>query len=264
MTLTRYGLGSLSLQLIIFCDSLHPAISRQHRRVNGNGVPQVLQSDIFILGVLVVVVICQRQADDGRIKPAGEIVQWQAAAGCRLDDQVGPNLAHQFSHAQCHGIIQWGSVCRVTVRVPVEPCHLWVVAQYVSGRFVMDDEKALFRNVRLDQLAHLRRHLPGHQAQVKGGSRRRQYNVTAFFADAKQYNLTETLKSLQAPLMVVHGDHDEIVSVKDAYLAQELNPINTKLAIIPDADHMFSNDEHRLKISKLIVKWFEEQHHGYT
>ncbi len=87
---------------------------------------------------------------------------------------------------------------------------------------------------------------------------------TAFFADAEQYNLPETLKSLQAPLLVVHGDHDEIVSVEDAYLAQELDPINTKLAIIPDADHMFSNDEHRLKTSKLVVKWFKEQHHGYT
>lgn len=87
---------------------------------------------------------------------------------------------------------------------------------------------------------------------------------TAFFADTEQYNLTETLKSFQVPLMVVHGDHDEIVPVEDAYLAQELNPTNTKLAIIPDADHMFSNEEHRLKISKLVVKWFKEQHHGYT
>jgi putative redox protein len=87
---------------------------------------------------------------------------------------------------------------------------------------------------------------------------------TAFFADADQYNLPETLKSLPAPLMVVHGGHDKIVPVKDAYLAQELNPINTKLAVIPDADHMFSNDEHRLEISKLVVKWFKEQHHGYT
>jgi pimeloyl-ACP methyl ester carboxylesterase len=87
---------------------------------------------------------------------------------------------------------------------------------------------------------------------------------TAFFADAEQYNLPETLKSLQAPLMVVHGDHDEIVPVEDAYLAQKLNPLNTKLAIIPDADHMFSNEEHCLKISKLVVKWFKEQHHGYT
>ena len=87
---------------------------------------------------------------------------------------------------------------------------------------------------------------------------------TTFFADAEEYNLSETIKNLQAPLMVVHGDRDEIVSVEDAYLAREWNPINTTLAIIPDADHMFGNHEHRLKISKLVVKWFKEQHHGYT
>ena len=28
--------------------------------------------------------------------------------------------------------------------------------------------------------------------------------------------------------MVVHGDHDEIVPVEDAYLAQELNPMKYK------------------------------------
>ncbi len=70
---------------------------------------------------------------------------------------------------------------------------------------------------------------------------------TTFFADAEQYNLPETIKTLRAPLMVVHGDHDEIVPVKEAYLAQELNPINTNLAVIPDADHMFSNHEHRFE-----------------
>ena len=87
---------------------------------------------------------------------------------------------------------------------------------------------------------------------------------TAFFADAERFNLPETIKTLQAPLMVVHGDHDEIVPVKDAHLARDLNPENTKLVIVPDADHMFSSQEHRLEISKSVVKWFEEQYHGYT
>jgi putative redox protein len=99
--------------------------------------------------------------------------------------------------------------------------------------------------------------------RVSFGSRGRPLS-TAFFADAEQYNLPETIKTLQASLMVVHGNHDEIVPVKEAHLAQELNPINTNLAVIPDADHMFSNHEHRLEISKLVVKWFKEQHHGYT
>jgi len=85
---------------------------------------------------------------------------------------------------------------------------------------------------------------------------------TKFFADAKQYDLPETVKSLQTPLMVVHGDADEIIPVQDAYLAKTLNPEYTELEIIPGADHMFSDERHRSQASRLVVKWFKEHLHG--
>ncbi len=81
---------------------------------------------------------------------------------------------------------------------------------------------------------------------------------TQFFADTEQYDLPETVKSLQIPLMVVHGDADEIISVKDAHLAKTLNPEYTELAVISGADHMFTNEMHRSQIVKLVVKWFKE------
>ena len=83
-----------------------------------------------------------------------------------------------------------------------------------------------------------------------------------FFADAKQYDLPKTVKSLQTPLMVVHGDADEIIPVQDAYLAKTLNPEYTELVVIPGADHMFSAEMHRSQTSKLVVKWFKEHLHG--
>ncbi len=85
---------------------------------------------------------------------------------------------------------------------------------------------------------------------------------TEFFADANQYNLPETVKSLRTPLMVVHGDADEIIPVQDAYLAKTLNPEYTELVVIPGADHMFSAEMHRSRTSKLVVKWFKEHLHG--
>ena len=85
---------------------------------------------------------------------------------------------------------------------------------------------------------------------------------TKFFADAKQYDLPETVKSLQIPLMVVHGDADEIIPVQDAYLAKTLNPEYTELVVIPGADHMFSAEMHRTQTSTLVVKWFKEHLHG--
>jgi len=85
---------------------------------------------------------------------------------------------------------------------------------------------------------------------------------TKFFADAEQYDLPETVKSLQIPLMVLHGDADEIIPVQDAYLAKTLNPEYTELVVIPGADHMFSAETHRNQTSKLVVKWFKEHLHG--
>ena len=85
---------------------------------------------------------------------------------------------------------------------------------------------------------------------------------TEFFADAKQYDLTGTIKSLKTPLLVIHGDADEIIPVKDAYLAKALNPEYMELAVIPGADHMFSNEVHRSQTVKRVVKWFKEHLHG--
>jgi putative redox protein len=84
---------------------------------------------------------------------------------------------------------------------------------------------------------------------------------TEFFADAKQYDLPETVKSLKTPLMVVHGDADEIIPVDNAYQAKSLNPEHMELAVIAGADHMFSNDKHRSQIVKLVVRWFKERLH---
>jgi pimeloyl-ACP methyl ester carboxylesterase len=80
-----------------------------------------------------------------------------------------------------------------------------------------------------------------------------------FFADAGQYNLPQVVGALQPPLLVVHGDQDEIIPVQEAYQAQALNPAGATLAVIPDADHMFSNAQHRRQISELVVTWFKEQ-----
>jgi len=99
--------------------------------------------------------------------------------------------------------------------------------------------------------------------KVSFSSRGRSLHLsTHFFADAKQYDLPETVKSLQTPLMVVHGDADEIIPVQDAYLAKTLNPEYAELFVIPGADHMFSAEMHRTQTTKLVVNWFKEHLHG--
>jgi uncharacterized protein len=95
--------------------------------------------------------------------------------------------------------------------------------------------------------------------RVSFSSRGRSLQIsTGFFADAGQYNLPETITNLKTPLLIVHGDRDEIIPVQEAYLARQLNRESTTLAIFPGADHMFSHKDHRRQVAKLVVEWFKE------
>jgi putative redox protein len=91
-------------------------------------------------------------------------------------------------------------------------------------------------------------------------SRGRNLELTdAFFTDAAKYELSKVLPSLVQPWLIVHGDQDEIIPVKDAYRLHQYKPADTELAIIADADHMFSQDAHRQEVTELVVKWFEKR-----
>ena len=46
--------------------------------------------------------------------------------------------------------------------------------------------------------------------------------------------------------------------LKGAYRLHQYKPTDTELAIIADADHMFSQDAHRQDVTELVVKWFKK------
>ena len=64
---------------------------------------------------------------------------------------------------------------------------------------------------------------------------------------------------LKIPLLIVHGDRDEIIPVDEVYSAHEPNSEKTEMTIISGADHMFSNKNHRESVSRQIVKWFDNK-----
>ena len=104
-----------------------------------------------------------------------------------------------------------------------------------------------------DQLQELQR-----TGRVNFISRGRNLELTeAFFADAAKYDLSSIMPSLPQPLLVVHGDLDEIIPVENAYRLHEYKSVNTELAIIRGADHMFSQDEHRQEVAQRVAKWFK-------
>jgi len=91
-------------------------------------------------------------------------------------------------------------------------------------------------------------------------SRGRSLEITRdFFADAGGYDLAGRIAGLRVPLLVVHGDRDEVVPIAEAEQALEIRPEGTRLAIIRGADHMFSQEPHRLEVSQQVVGWFAQQ-----
>jgi len=80
-----------------------------------------------------------------------------------------------------------------------------------------------------------------------------------FFADADTYDLFKLLGSFKKPLLIIHGDRDEIVPVDEALQAQKRNPAAITLAIIPGADHMFSQEDHRRQVVGMVVDWFSRK-----
>ena len=80
-----------------------------------------------------------------------------------------------------------------------------------------------------------------------------------FFEDADRYDLTEATRSLTVPMLVVHGDQDNIIPVSEAYLARSANPRQVELMIVSGGDHMFSRPAHQQQVSRGVSEWFCRQ-----
>jgi putative redox protein len=96
--------------------------------------------------------------------------------------------------------------------------------------------------------------------EVFFSSRGRSLKLTEkFFADSGSFDPIDLLKAFKKPMMVVHGDMDEIIPVEEAYRVRDLSRGRVDLEIVPDADHMFSREEDRIDISRSVAGWFKEQ-----
>jgi putative redox protein len=129
----------------------------------------------------------------------------------------------------------------------------------------IDTAKAVCTLAAMASVPEKTRFLADHKSQqletsgrVHFTSRGRSLELTVdFFQDASQYSLADTLPSLSQPLLIVHGDRDEIVPVEEAHRLRLLRPALTDLAIVPGADHMFSQQPDRRQVTERVASWFE-------
>jgi putative redox protein len=88
-------------------------------------------------------------------------------------------------------------------------------------------------------------------------SRGRQLELDSrFLNDMLSHDMPAAVGSLRIPLLIVHGTRDDIVPSDQAEKAHSTNPDHAELVIIPDADHFFSQVEHRDFAAQKIAEWF--------
>jgi len=96
--------------------------------------------------------------------------------------------------------------------------------------------------------------------RVEFTSRGRQLNIKReFFEDAEIHDLVSATRALTIPMLVVHGDQDDVIPVSEAYLAQKTNPQRVELLVVEDGDHMFSRPQHQEQVGRTVADWFRRQ-----
>ncbi len=120
----------------------------------------------------------------------------------------------------------------------------------IAGRVGISDTSPVFTKSQLDILRE--------KGKISFVSRGRSLVLTKhFFDDMKKYSIPETIKNMKIPMMVIHGDKDEIIPVTHGFEAKRMNP-DIELKIIEGAGHMFVSKFHRKIIAKSLLEWFKK------
>ncbi len=100
----------------------------------------------------------------------------------------------------------------------------------------------------------------GYIYHVKSNGTKQRLNYS-FFEDLKKNNGYEAAKKINIPTIIIHGDKDEMVPLKQSKKAARIIK-NCKLEIIRGADHRFSEAEHHKKMIKLASEFMAKKIKG--
>lgn len=79
----------------------------------------------------------------------------------------------------------------------------------------------------------------------------------SLYNDLEHYDLSESIKKVKAPILIVHGDKDSI-PVNVAYLLYQNANEPKKLEIVPGGSHTFVDSSHLDTVIQLSIDWFKQ------
>lgn len=77
----------------------------------------------------------------------------------------------------------------------------------------------------------------------------------SFVEDYKQYDPLANIKSATCPVLVIHGEKDDVIPKEDAELLYKSSPSSKGLFIVPGAGHRFMEIEQKQKALDRIIQF---------
>ena len=94
----------------------------------------------------------------------------------------------------------------------------------------------------------------GEIPNVTGGDRAIQLHY-GFYEDCLQYDAFSSAKAIKTPVVIVHGDQDEFVPLRQIQQLEDSLDGNKQLHLLPGANHHFGKPEDFRKMTTLLTDW---------
>ena len=79
----------------------------------------------------------------------------------------------------------------------------------------------------------------------------------AFYESCRAVNAYEAARTIKAPVLIVHGKQDELVPFHQIERLEESLPDDTKLVLLPEADHQFGRPEDFRRMTVHLADWMQ-------
>ena len=175
-----------------------------------------------------------------------------------------------YKHENCNAIIghSWGGLIAQGVSAFVKPKSTVILSSFAkwTGPFHGWFYKLILSHIRkseketvvarLLEIVYRTRYEYEDHSSIKEMLEKLDLDVLKESAeDILKFDNINNLKMIDNPTLIIHGNKDNIVSLKHAYYLKE-NTKNSELIIIPNSTHNLLNEKPKL-ISSIITGWIE-------
>lgn len=79
----------------------------------------------------------------------------------------------------------------------------------------------------------------------------------AFYESCRVFNAYEAARDIKTPVLIVHGEQDELVPFHQIERLEESLPDDAKLVLLPEADHQFGRPEDFRRMTVHLADWMQ-------